>query len=70
MEPLTKDEERELAAVQLEACKNIPDQLAKINESFGMINANLEQLALWFENWAPRRGEAEKRNRPFVGKGQ
>ncbi len=60
MNPLTNEEERELAAAQLEACKNIPDQLAKINESLGLVNTNLERLALWFENWAPMRGAAKK----------
>ncbi len=62
MNPLTNEEERELAAAQLEACKNIPDQLAKVNESLGMLNANLERLALWFEKWAPMRG-ADKKGR-------
>ena len=57
---LTLEEEREVAAAQLEACKNTPDQLAKINGSLGLVNANLERLALWFENWAPRRGDARK----------
>ena len=64
MNPLTEEEQRELAAAQLEACRNIPDQLTKINESLGMVNANLERLALWFENWAPLRSPTERRKRP------
>lgn len=60
MSPLTVEEQREIAAAQLEALRNIPNQLAKINEGLGMVNANLERLAVWFEGWAPRRGEVLK----------
>lgn len=60
MSALTEVEERELAAAQLEALKTIPDQLAKVNEGLGMVNANLERLAMWFEQWAPRRGDVLK----------
>ncbi len=60
MNSLTVEEQRELAAAQLEALKNIPDQLAKINEGLGMVNTNLERLAVWFEQWAPRRETVRK----------